>query len=227
MENLIIGENDDNLIDLSSIQRKKVEHPEPKIQNIPDFDFGANMDKSVIKAAKTSAKMKPHKPKSKTEKKDDKEKQRMVLILQFYVLEFPEKLEAFKGIAFHKKPLEELIELRNQMDGIISSKSGLQKTQMMLTSGIRLIEMVATHTTPIRCEGLANWMVKDPEVLDDIKHIALKRMSLVSVDPEMRLLYKIGTNMLLLHNTNTTKPLAQSEQNVEKLNELNSKFNDI
>ncbi len=219
----MIGKENDHLIDLSSIQRKKVAQPS-KIQQDPD-PFGEKiMDKSVIKAAKLQFK---HKEKKQSKGSDDKERQRMILILQFYLLEFPEKLAAFKGTSFHKKSMEDLIELRNQMDGIISSKSGLQKTQMILTSGIRLIELVATHTTPIRCEGLANWMTKDPEVLDDIKHVALKRMSLASIDPEMRLLYKVASNMLLLHNANTAKPLVQSEPNQEKLNELNSKYNDL
>ncbi len=221
MNELIIGKED---IDLSSIQRKKVEQPN-KIHHHPDPFAETMMDKSVIKAAKTSAKH--NKPKKKHDKGDEKERQRMVLILQFYLLEFPDKLAAFKGISFQKKTLDELIDLRNQMDGIISSKSSLQKTQMMLTSGIRMLELVATHTTPIRCEGLANWMTKDPEVLDDIKHIALKRMSVVSIDPEMRLLYKVASNMLLLHNANTSKPLVQNESNQEKLDELNSKYNDL
>ena len=45
---------DDNLIDLSSIQRKKVEQPEPKIQTVPDFDFGTKMDKSEEKSANSA-----------------------------------------------------------------------------------------------------------------------------------------------------------------------------
>src|SRR5688572_12976362 len=93
----------DNSIDLSSIQRKKSDQNSTNIQT-GDFDFGAKMmDKAVIKAAKTS-KLKHPKSKPKNEKDgDDKEKQRMVLILQFYLLEFPDKLSTFKGISFHKK----------------------------------------------------------------------------------------------------------------------------
>jgi len=39
--------------------------------------------------------------------------------------------------------------------------------------------------------------------MDDVKHLALKYMSLVKTEPEHRIVYKILFNMLLLHQINS------------------------
>lgn len=217
-------------IDLSSIRRKK---PEPQAQEKPNIDIPNNvMDKKFINDVKEISKaMNKTKPENIKPNKDIKEsqdaqidKRRIILILQFYLLEFPDKLEAYKNIKFDKKSIEELSEIRAQMDGIISSKSNLKQTQMLVTSGIRMVEFATTYATPIKCEGLSSAMINDPDVIDDIKHIALKRMSCVSTEPEMRLAYKLVSNMMLMHNVNSVhvKPLSQ-----EGLKNINNEYNDL
>jgi len=71
-------------------------------------------------------------------------------------------------------------------------------------------------------------MLNDPDVLDDIKHIALKRMSMINVEPEYRLMYKIFSNVMLLHNANSAgiRNDKSSSKNT-KINELNEKYTDL
>lgn len=150
-------------------------------------------------------------------------KSRLELILQLYVLEFPDTLTKYKDVNFSRKTIEELREIKDRMDAIIGSKTSLRQTQQLIRSGIQMLEFAAVYATPIKCAGLTNSMMKDPEVIDDIKHIALKRMSMVSVDPEMRLAYKLVSNMMILHNS--AEPIKQVKK--EALDKVNSKYTDI
>ena len=72
-------------------------------------------------------------------------------------------------------------------------------------------------------------MLNNPETLDDIKHIALKRMSMASVDPELRLAYNVLQNMLMLHNINSHqnqgRPVEQDK--ISQIKKVNNDFNDL
>ena len=155
--------NNDGKIDLSKIREKSQEVNETTPKNIKN---DVKMMKDVVKDAKK-------------EKKDEDvikketsaiDRQRLLLILQFYILEFPSQLKGFKGINYEKKTIEELQDIRSQMDSTISSKNSIKQTQLMITSSIRTIEFVATNLTPIKCNGLSDGMINDPEVMDTIKH---------------------------------------------------------
>jgi|ERR1700761_3048714 len=248
-----------NIIDLSSIQRKKnntdktnivakpIEYVIPTQSTVKEsksLDVIPQVINSDSVLNNKAKKPKDKKSKSPETKNDEiNEKKKLSLILKFYLLEFPDKLEMFKNTKFNNMSSEELIEIRNQMDDVLSNRSNLKQTEMIVHSGIRMFELAATTVTPIKCEGLSNLVLKDPECLDSIKHIALKHMSQTTVKPEAQLFYKILTNMYLLHNINTSlsskptgvvDPLVNSSteiQNVSltnsKLIELTNKYNDL
>ena len=220
-------------IDLSGIKNKPIKKSE-------------NIDKNATKEVDIKEVDKMKRDIATLDKKDgsDKDekilidKRRLILILQFYVLEFPEELSAYKTIKYDKKMGEELEEIRTQMDAIISSKSSLKQTQVLCTTGIRAIEFVATNFTPIKCHGLSDLMINDREVLDDIKHIALKRMSYINTEPEFRLAYRLFSNVMLLHNLNASKELENpsgpailnkiNSKNIDnELDKINDKFTDL
>jgi hypothetical protein len=211
----------DDFIDLSSIQRDKK-------ADVPDVVKPTSM-KINMKDVKSVHKSIIKQPKEKEKENDAVDKRRLVLILELYLVEFPKQLEPFKGTKFNSKSIEELMDIMNQMDGIISSKSCMKQTQKAIVSGIRTIEFVATYATPIKCQGLSEVMLNNPETLDDIKHIALKRMSMASVDPEIRLAYNVLQNMLMLHNINSNqnqvRPVEQDK--ISQIKKVNNDFNDL
>ena len=102
---------------------------------MPDFTVG---DK-LAPAANNILSIPIKKPKlPKTQKKETPktpnteitiDRRRMILILQFYVLEFPEKLKAYKGTNFEKYKDEELQNLKNEFDFIIGAKCNVKSTQ--------------------------------------------------------------------------------------------------
>ena len=218
-------------IDSTSIQYvPKYEHQDEGTEVNPPANEIKSMDKIVKerKAFKKEIKKENEKIDEKEKDKEIIDKQRLILILRFYVLEFNDKLAEFKKTKFEKKSLEELVELRKEFDAIISSKTSLKQTQNLIMSSIKMMETIACMFTPIQCQGLSNLMLNDPDVLDDIKHIALKRMSMINVEPEYRLMYKIFSNVMLLHNANSAgirndKPSLKNS----KINELNEKYTDL
>ena len=218
-------------IDLTSIQYvPKYEQQDEGTEVNPPANEIKSMDKIVKerKAFKKEIKKENEKIDEKEKDKEIIDKQRLILILRFYVLEFKDKLAEFKKTKFEKKSLEELVELRKEFDAIISSKTSLKQTQNLIMSSIKMMETIACMFTPIQCQGLSNLMLNDPDVLDDIKHIALKRMSMINVEPEYRLMYKIFSNVMLLHNANSAglrNDKASSKNS--KINELNEKYTDL
>lgn len=215
-------------IDLKSIQYiPQEETVENENENIKDDE---NIGKIIKNAQKLKTEIKKENKIIDEKNNDDKQmdKQRLILILRFYVLEFKDRLSEYKKTKFEKMSVEQLQELRKQFDSIISSKSSLKQTQGLIINGIKTIETIATMFTPIQCQGLSNLMINDTDVLDDIKHISLKHMAMVQVEPEYRLLYKMFSNIMLLHNVNSIQgSIKEKSNNFNKLNQLNKKYNDL
>jgi len=73
--------------------------------------------------------------------------------------------------------------------------------------------------------------VIDNDFQDDVKHMALKYMTLVRTEPEMRIAYKILSSMLLLHQVSTIKVQHNDAPVVKVSNEqvenINAKFTDL
>lgn len=207
-------------IDLSAIQYVPPDNneAEPKEEKM-------DVDKMIQKAKKMKKAMAKENDKieDKQKEKQTMDKQRLIAILQLYLIEFKERLAQFKKTNFQKMSLVELQDIRKQFDGIISSKSSMKQTQNMIMTGVRMLETTATMFTPIQCQGLSNAIQMDPDAIDDIKHISLKHMSLVAVEPEYRLAHKIIGNVMLLHNLNSAGKLPSND----KLTEVNQKYSDL
>lgn len=205
-------------IDLSAIQYVPPSHEtEPPVED-------KDVDK-MIKKAQTMKKAMDKENKEVDDKQKEKQmmdKQRLIAILQLYLIEFKDRLAQFKKTNFQKMSLAELQDLRKQFDGIISSKSSMKQTQNMILTGVRMLETTATMFTPIQCQGLSNAIQMDPDAIDDIKHISLKHMGMVAVEPEYRLAHKIIGSVMLLHNVNSAMKPAN-----DKLLEVNQKYSDL
>lgn len=211
-------------IDISSIQ-----YVPPSIEDqkdeVPEQQNGVTLEdmvkdsKTIKKAYKTAE--------NDTERKDKlqlkKDRQNMVCLLAMYINNFSNHLGEYKKSDLKRMTLEELYELQKEFDEIIQSKKGLKKNQTMIISGICLLESVTTHFTPFQCHGLSDSLLRDEDTLEEIKHIALRHLSPVSMTPEISLGLKIVMNMMALHNANSSK-LALNEK---KLQDLNNSYSDL
>ncbi len=209
-------------LDLTSIQyvppKDEPEQPDKEVKDV-------NVEQMVKKAKKMKQAMDKENEKIDEKEKEKKvmDKQRLIAILQLYLIEFKDRLAQFKKTNLQKMSLVELQDLRKQFDGLISSKSSLKQTQQMILTSIKMFETAATLFTPIKCQGLSSAIQMDQDAIDDIKHISLKHMSLVAVEPEYRLMHKIIGNVMLLHNLNSSGMASGND----KLVKVNEKYSDL
>lgn len=163
---------------------------------------------------------------------DPIDRRRQILLLNFYINEFPEKLRPFCRTNFESLSDEKLIELKNEFDFIIGCRSNVKMMQQGFVQGVRVLEYICVNYTPMNVNGLSN-MVNDSELQDDLKHLALKHMSLYKSEPEHRILYKLITSMLLLHQVNSSNiALGIAQQNKQtiqsdNIEQINTNFKDI
>ncbi len=210
-------------VDLSTIEYvpasatpEKTEKPQDQEKDVHEMMKEARKIKKVMD--KENKKMK-----QKDSEEQSMDKQRLIAILQIYIIDFKDRLSQFRKTNFQKMSYEELTDLRKQFDGIISSKSSLKQSQAMVLGGIQVLETCVTKFTPIKCNGLFKSIADDEDALDDIKHLSLKRMGLVPIEPEMRLLWTVVQNAMALHTINSVgKPVSN-----DKLIEVNAKYNDL
>ena len=99
-------------------------------------------------------------------------------------------------------------------------KTGVQ----LISTGIETLEFFLVNFSPINCTGLSR-ICKDPEVIDDMKHITLKHCQLISTEPEARLLYKILQTSLMLHNINGS--IEPTKNNLEVIENINKEYLEI
>jgi len=169
-------------------------------------------------------------PKIKKEKENKTEasidRRRIILILQFYINEFPEKLNSYKGTNFEKLSNEKLNSLKNEFDFIIGAKCNIKSTQYAFIQGVSMLELVCKNFTPLKVDGLTN-IVNDSEFQDDVKHLALKYMTIIKTEPEHRVAYKILSNMMLLHQFNSSNIGNINQNNLEEINKINNKYSEL
>ena len=154
-------------------------------------------------------------------KEDEKiQKRRLILLIKIYKNEFGKKLEDYKNVKLEKLNVEELEDLKREMDLSLSSKSVVTGGVQMISTGIYTLEYLLTNFG-VNCQGLST-ICNDPETIDDMKHIVLKRCQLVTTEPEARLMYKLLQSILILHNTNN-----QQNLNIDNISKINEQFTDI
>lgn len=151
-------------------------------------------------------------------------KRRMILLIQVYLLEFADDLKSFKKINLEKKNYQELSDLHKEIVLSLSTGSNVQGGVQLMTAGIKTFEMILLNFTPVNCAGLSN-ICTDKNVIKDMKLIILKNTSFIQTEPEQRLLYKIVTSTLFLHNFNSANGIQQN--NPEVIEKINSQFVDI
>ncbi len=83
------------------------------------------------------------------------EKRRMILLIQFYFIEFPVKLKTFKKINLKKKSYDELVSLKKELDFVVSNGSNTASGVQMLSCSIQTLEFMMINFTPINATGLS------------------------------------------------------------------------
>jgi hypothetical protein len=89
-----------------------------------------------------------------------------------------------------------------------------------------MLELVCKNFTPLKVDGLTN-IVNDSEFQDDVKHLALKYMTIIKTEPEHRVAYKILSNMMLLHQFNSSNIGNINQNNLEEINKINNKYSEL
>ena len=151
------------------------------------------------------------------------ERRKLIILLQYYLVEFPEKLKDFKNKSLENMEYDELINLKQDFDIILSHKNTVGISENIFLKGVSILEYISVNYTPLKLEGYTQ-MCNDRELLDDVKLVILQNMNLISTKPEQRIIFKMATNMLLLHNINSQK---QDNHIIDNNNKLNININNI
>jgi len=137
-----MDDQDDDIIDLSSI--KVVKTKQKNSEKITDTSFMDRINpftipnfnipfENVFDDAQKNNNDKAIVPISKEKTNDDSiERRRLILMLEFYVLEFPDKLSAFKKTDFNNLDEKQLKELKSEFDFIIGAKCNVKSTQYLV-----------------------------------------------------------------------------------------------
>ena len=136
----------------------------PSISHMPDWMnvkpvLGERIE--PINKSLTLATKPPKLPKQKLTSDETIDRRRLILILQFYVLEFPEKLKPYKGTNFEKFKDDELQNLKNEFDFIIGAKCNVKSTQYAFIQGVQLLETLCVTCTPLKINGLSSAVIDD------------------------------------------------------------------
>ena len=112
------------------------------------------------------------------ENNDDRfgiERRRKILVLQFYLNEFPKKLKVYQELQLETLSNDELDKIRQEFDFVIGCKNTVNISVKALKQSIFTLEEVCCKFTPLKVKGLTG-ICDDPELLDDVKHWALQNM---------------------------------------------------
>lgn len=153
------------------------------------------------------------------------ERQRIILLIQLYLNLFPDKLVGYDKVKFSKMTDEKLISLKDEFQFIVSSKTNIATTEYMFLQGVNLLEVLSTSFTPFKIKGLSTIVSNDDEFKDTIKQLCLKYMTVVEVQPEGKLLFKLASTMLYLHQFNSSND--GSTINKTNIDTVNEKYTDL
>jgi hypothetical protein len=151
------------------------------------------------------------------------DRRRKILILQFYINEFPRKLAMYVEHDLEQMTNEELGKLRNEFDFIIGCKNTVNITTKAFQHSICALEGLCVNYTPLKVNGLS-LMCNDEELMDDVKHWALQNMSMIRTKPEHRILFKVVSTMSALHTLNSSN---QNQEQYNNYNNNNNNYDDL
>ena len=121
---------------------------------------------------------------------DPIERRRRILILQFYLNEFPDTLVVYKDLNFENMSDQGLLDIRQEFDFIIGCKNSVGITITAFKKSIETLEHVCVNFTPLKVQGLST-LTQDKDLIDDVKHWSLQNMQLIQIKPEYRILYRV------------------------------------
>ena len=130
------------------------------------------------------------------------DRSKKILILEFYLMEFPKKLEGYKEIVLQSLTLAQLDALKEEFTFVISTQSNVNYCIQTFSQAIVFTEAILCTHTPIQAQGLS-LLLKDPALIDDIKAWSLENIDLIRTKPEHRILSKVLSSIVLLHNANS------------------------
>lgn len=140
------------------------------------------------------------------------ERRNLILLLEQYMEHFSHKLKKFSKINLEHLNISELEKLKDEMDFVLGCRSSVNTGVQAFATGLQALEYVAVNYTPLKLEGLSQ-LSTDPDVIDDVKLIMLQNTTIIKTKPEHRLLYKLISTSLLLHNLNSSREaLAQAQE---------------
>ena len=165
------------------------------------------------------------------------ERRKKILILQFYLNEFPIKLKNYLKINLEELSDKELLLLREEMSFVIGAKSNVNMGIGVIHQGLTIFETIGTSYGGLKINGLTNTLMNDRAFIDDIKSLCLDNLDLVNVSPEKRIAFKVLSTGYILHNVNSQLELKEKQEqppqeqpDYEKLNKLqkiSNKYNDL
>jgi len=127
-----------------------------------------------------------------TQEPDD-EKQKNIMKVIRYSQTFPSIFEKFKidinGL--EKLPVDKVENLLKTIRVSISCERSQRQLLKMSAVGFNIVEGITKTITPLKVEGLANYLILDEEVQDTMKEISIEYGDMTYVNPITRLGFSI------------------------------------
>ena len=165
------------------------------------------------------------------------ERRKKILILQFYLNEFPIKLKNYLKINLEELSDKELLLLREEMSFVIGAKSNVNMGIGVISQGLTIFETIGSSYGGLKINGLTNTLMNDQSFIDDIKSLCLDNLDIANISPEKRIAFKVLSTGYILHNVNSQlekqkqqeqPPQEQPDyQKLNKLQKINTKYNDL
>ena len=166
------------------------------------------------------------------------ERRKKILILQFYMNEFPEKLKNYKKTNFEEMTDKELLQLREEFSFVIGAKSNVNMGIATVHQALTIAETVGDSYCGLKINGITNTLMNDTQFVDDIKCLCLDNLDLANVSPEKRIAFKVLSTGYILHNVNSQMEsqkekileTPQEKPDYEKLNKIqkiSNKYSDL
>ena len=131
-----------------------------------------------------------------------------ILMIQIYLNTFPEKLSQYKKTDLESLSNDELAKLLEEMQYMLDNKGNVSAAVRGMIMGLGALENITVMFTPAKIGGLTQTISSDQDAVDDMKAIALKHVSMVHVEPEIRLAMRVISSALMLHTINSQKEAA-------------------
>lgn len=140
-----------------------------------------------------------------------------ILKLQFYLEEFPDKLAAYRSIPIYELNIEQLDGLQKEFTTVISCQSNVNFAVQTFSQAIIFSETLLCNLTPIKAKGLSS-ILKDKALIDDVKAWTLENIDIVDTKPEYRIVTKVISSLLILHQFNTQEEAKAKEEEMKREN---------